>query len=268
MRKALLAVLLMAFAASALFAGEPVRRVQEELRKRNLFFGDVDGKISPELIGAVRVYQARKGFAPNGEIDQVTCRSLGVDDIGNTGARAVSSRTDWPDVPVLRSDAARQLPPEDRAVLEKQAAANVDASSSPEITAAVPNESEDLDEKRVTKFVDEYLRAAATNDLAAQTRFYGDQVAYFDHGVVEKKFIEMDTARYLRRWPERQYQLTAPVKVAAGAKKSETVVEFPIFFHVRSKTRAATGKTRNMWTIRSEGEALKIVAIREEHLHE
>ena len=37
-------------------ADETVRQVQEELRKRNLYFGNIDGQTSPVLVDALKRY--------------------------------------------------------------------------------------------------------------------------------------------------------------------------------------------------------------------
>ncbi|MFN2622083.1 MAG: peptidoglycan-binding domain-containing protein [Chthoniobacterales bacterium] len=63
---------------SDVFANDQVRRVQEELRKRHLFYGEITGEISPPLTAAVGRYQERKGFARTGFIDLDICISLGI----------------------------------------------------------------------------------------------------------------------------------------------------------------------------------------------
>jgi len=63
---------------SDVFANDQVRRVQEELRKRHLFYGEITGEISPALTAAIGRYQERKGFARTGFIDLDTCISLGI----------------------------------------------------------------------------------------------------------------------------------------------------------------------------------------------
>ncbi|HEY5037181.1 MAG TPA: peptidoglycan-binding domain-containing protein [Chthoniobacterales bacterium] len=265
LRKALPALLLVAVTAGHCQANDSIRRAQEELRRRNLFFGDVDGKPSPELTAAVRVYQSHKGFEPTGQLDQVTARSL---DIETTHGSANEPAAKWPDVPVLKSDAARELPPQKQAEMEKAAVTNINASPTPEIPAEAPSGPQNLDPAIVTNFVKDYLRDNERNDLETQLKYYAYPVDYFTHGEVGEKFVARDNRNYMQRWPDRQYTLTAPVKFAAGPRGGETVVEFPIAFHVRNKTREVAGKTRNYWTIRPEDGALKIIAIREEHLHE
>ena len=61
------------------FGSEHVRRVQEELRKRHLFYHQLDGNYTPALSHALKRYQAKKGFEPTGIIDSQTAGSLGVD---------------------------------------------------------------------------------------------------------------------------------------------------------------------------------------------
>lgn len=61
-----------------IFADEQVRRVQEELRKRHLFYADANGEKSAALSLALKRYQEKKGFSATGVIDSVTLASLGI----------------------------------------------------------------------------------------------------------------------------------------------------------------------------------------------
>ena len=72
------ATLAFVFASPLLHAQDEVRSVQEELRRRSLYFGNVDGRESAELAEATRRYQRRKGFTPTGKPDRDTLRSLGL----------------------------------------------------------------------------------------------------------------------------------------------------------------------------------------------
>ena len=63
---------------SEVVADEQVRRVQQELRKRHLFYADPNGQKGPALTVALKYYQAKKGFAPSGVIDPITLASLGI----------------------------------------------------------------------------------------------------------------------------------------------------------------------------------------------
>src|SRR3954471_14771760 len=74
----LLSMVLQLCLIEAILADEQVRRVQEELRKRHLFYGDTTGEISPALTSAISRYQQRKGFCLTGRLDPETSLSLGV----------------------------------------------------------------------------------------------------------------------------------------------------------------------------------------------
>jgi peptidoglycan hydrolase-like protein with peptidoglycan-binding domain len=265
MANCLPAFIVFALGIASMLADERIRHVQEELRKRNLYFGDVDGHTSPELLGAIRGYQARKGFEATGELDEVTSRSLNMTVVATAGvAKPAASR--WPDLPVLKSDAARDLPEPQRFALEKKSAGEIEPSPTP--PSEPPSASQDLEPARVQRFVEDYLRDGESSDVQAQLKYYAFPVEYFDHGSVEMPFVERDTRNYVKRWPERKYMLTAPVTFAASGREGETIVQFPIAFSVSNKTHHVTGKTRNFWTVKPEGDDLKIVAVREERIRE
>jgi peptidoglycan hydrolase-like protein with peptidoglycan-binding domain len=246
--------------AASLRADEKIRQAQEELRKRNLYFGNVDGQESAELASALKRYQTRKGFAVTGSVDNETATSLHIQ------PPLASEGVVLPDVPVLRSDAARELSGPQRVALEKAADENPDPSATPLSPAEPPAPGQDLTPARVTKLVEDYLRDAETDDVAAQTNYFAYPLTYFDHGQVNREFVLKDVGYYLKNWPQRKYTLHQPVSFFASGNESETLVEFVIAYDVRNKKRTASGRTRNRWTLRPEGGELKIVAIREERL--
>jgi hypothetical protein len=264
MRRTLLFILAFATIGSQTWADEPTRCVQEELRKRNLYFGDIDGRKTIELTGALKRYQARKNLEVTGEIDQETANSLNVP--GAVTPKAATQQ--WPELPVLKSDAARDLPEPERLALEQKAEQGLDATASPAAPAESPSNAQNLTPERVTKLVEDYLRDAEGDDVDLQVRYYSSRVNYFDHGNVGREFVTRDTRNYVKRWPKRKYLLTAPVTFAAG-KDDETNVQFSIAFTVKNEKQNVTGRTRNYWTIKPEkGDDLKIVTIREERFRE
>ncbi len=264
-RRTLLILLLLATAGLAR-ADERVRQVQEELRRRNLYFGDIDGQQTPELSNALRRYQARKGFAVTGAIDDATATSLDVQPVNATAASA--AMPPLPDVPVLRSDSARQLSEGERVAIEKQAEANLDAAQTPPPPAEAPTPSNDITPDRVREYVEQYLRDGETQDVSAQVKYFDYPVEYFDHGAVDADFVQKDVANYVKRWPDRHYTLLAPPKIVAAPEADEAQVQFPISFDVRNPKHAAKGRTNNFWTLRQDGNELKIVAIREQRLRD
>jgi hypothetical protein len=177
-----------------------------------------------------------------------------------------------PDMPVLRSDIESALPESQRLALQKEAEEKPDLTPSPSPPAESPAPGQDLTPDRVNKFVQDYLRDAETDNVPAQVKYYAFPVRYFDHGTVAEQFVSKDTSNYVKRWPERKYTLTEPVKFFASGKEGETEVEFTIAFELRSGARTtknrAVGRTKNWWTIHGNGDELKIVAIREARVRE
>ena len=247
-------------------ADETVRQVQEELRKRNLYFGNIDGQTSPVLVDALKRYQTRKGFTVTGTVDADTATSLHIQ------ATTVAATATLPDMPVLKSDIESALPESQRLALQKEAEEKPDLTPSPPPPAESPEPGQDLTPDRVNKFVQDYLRDAETDNVAAQVKYYAFPVHYFDHGTVPQQFVSQDTSNYVKRWPERKYTLTGPVNFFAAGKEGETAVEFTIAFELRNVARTAknraVGKTKNWWTIQAQGNNLKIVAIREARVRE
>ena len=252
--------LLLVLAATTGFADEQVRQVQEELRKRNLFFGDVDGQTSADLANALKRYQARKGFVVTGAISDETATSL------NVQSSAAPAR--WPDIPVLKSDSAPNLPEPQKIALQQLAEADPDPVPTPVPPGEQPSAAQDITPDRMTRLVEQYLRDSESNDIDSQKRYFAYPVTYFDHGVVGGAFVEKDVANYLKRWPERKYVLTEPVNFRASGKEGETDVEFLIQFTVRNRKYSVSGQTKNFWTIRPEGDDLKIISIREQRFRE
>jgi hypothetical protein len=253
-------------APDTLRADETVRQVQEELRKRNLYFGNIDGQESPELARALKRYQKRKGFAVTGDVDEKTATSLHVQ------TTTVASATVLPDGTVLKSDVASALPESQRLALQREAEEKVDLDPPPPPPAESPGPGQDANPERVNKLVQDYLRDGETQDVAAQVRYFSFPVQYFDHGSVSEEFVARDTRKYVERWPERKYSLSGPVSFFASDSEGETNIEFTISFELESKGRKnknrAVGRTRNWWTVRDEGGDLKIVAIREQRIRE
>ena len=253
-------------APETLRADETVRQVQEELRKRNLYFGNIDGQNSPELTGALKRYQKRKGFAVTGNVDEETATSLHVQ------TAAIASPAALPDGPVLKSDTASALPASQRLALQREAEEKPDLTPSPAPPAESPGLGQDVNPERITRLVQDYLRDGETPDIAAQVRYFAFPVQYFDHGTVHENFVANDTRNYVKRWPERKYSLVEPVTFYASGQEGETNIEFTIAFELQNKARKnknrAFGRTKNWWTVRAEGDDLKIVAIREQRLRE
>ena len=258
-------VLLISFPSLAR-ADDTIRQVQEELRKRNLYFGNIDGQTNANLANALKRYQARKGFPVTGTVDRDTATSLHI------RIATVAAAEILPDVPVLKSDTASALPESQQLALQREAEEKPDLTPTPPPPAESPAPGQDLTPDQVNKFVQDYLRDAETPDVARQVNYYAFPVRYFDHGSVSQEFVTRDTSNYVKRWPERKYTLASPVTFFAADNDKETNIEFTIAFTLKSSARStrnkAAGRTRNWWTLQRNSNELKIVAIKEARIRE
>lgn len=239
---------------------EETRRVQEELRKRNIFFGDIDGRKTNELSGALRRYQEHKGFAPTGEMDAPTLQSLGLETEPETAAQH-QQQSAWPDTTVLKSDSRKE--------------ANAGGENSPPPIAELDenarrekseNGAGHFAPERVREFIESYLRNCETNDLAAEMSFYAEPLDYFDQGIVDRRFVEEDVKRYYKRWPERKYVLLSITQEPVPGRTDEALVKFRIDFTVKNETHTVHGQTDNFFKIKPADSSYKITSLREQRV--
>lgn len=273
--RAALALLLAGGTAPA-HGDEVTRRVQEELRRRQIYFGEIDGLLSQEVAKALRRFQKRKGHPATGTIDDATRASLG---IAPERPEPAEKEPSLPDVPVLKSDAARALSEADRGFLEKLEGSEPPPIAEPPeedfaIPPAPPRPAEppaptagraaaDAPDEQgaALAFIRAYLAAAARDDIKAEMAFYGDRIAYFDHGVVGRAFIEKDVRNYRARWPQRKYEPLA-MHAAPGEAPGEVEVRFTLRYEVQG-ARLVPGRTKNVFRVRRTDEGLKLIAMRE-----
>jgi hypothetical protein len=248
-------------------ADEPTRCAQEELRRRHFYFGDINGLTSAELKAAIKSYQERKGLDPTGEITDETAASL---NIPRPAVAASHVANQWPDVPVLRSDIGGAGSIKVDAAADPTPPASGDrVVESPAVPADSPPALKGFTHEQVAGLVQAYLRDAATDDVEAQVDYYQFPVEYFDHGALDRAAVTRDTRNYVKRWPQRKYMMTEPVRVTASNKEGEAFVQFVIAFTVTNIKSNVSGRTRNFWTVaRQPNGGLKIIAIREERLHD
>jgi hypothetical protein len=229
---------------------EVVRQVQEELRRRHLFFNEIDGRNTPDVAIALRKYQERQGFPASGLADEMTLRSLGIE---NEPAPPADSGAELlPDVPVLRSDSA---PP----------AATTRANlPPPPVTSARVRP---IAKAEAAEFVRRYLSACESPNVHDELGMYADRVDYFDHGVVDRQYVQNELAVYDQRWPRRSYKLTTGLRLNKTGEA--TAAKFAVAFQVASlaSNRKASGKIEQTFGLarRADGN-LEIISIREERV--
>ncbi len=223
-------------------ADEETRQVQEELRKRHLFFRDIDGKPSAEYALAIKRYQQRMGFAQSGVADAFTLYSLGIGE----PAPPAEGVTNLPDVPVLKSDASV---PETK-------------STRP----AVPTKEENagsVAREEIRGFLRRYFDACASPNPDDELAFYAERVEYYDHGPVERSYIRNELAVYDQRWPTRKYTVGDSLRVTHNGNNTvaRTRVSFEVANHERN--RDAKGRIDTTFNLAKHGDSLQIVSVKE-----
>jgi hypothetical protein len=273
----LVLVIPLCFASAKVFADEQTRRIQEELRRRSIYFVEIDGKFTEEISRALKAYQKRKGFPVTGEADADTLAALNI-------AKAPATDPRWPEMPVLKSDVARRIREEERKLVEElnpiaeppdpaDAILAEEADLKPgTVSVAAPAEKgsaetgKAMSREQAEQFVQEYLDACESNDLAREMAFYADEVRYFDHGPVNTAFIEQDVSAFYKRWPKRSYHLYNLEVVKS--LPAETFVKFRIGFQYRGVGHRVAGKTENVFAIQHAGGRPKFIAMREQRLRD
>jgi len=223
-------------------ADEETRQVQEELRKRHLFFRVIDGRPSLDYAIALKRYQQRQGFAASGVADEMTLYSLGIGE----PAPPAEGGTNLPDVPVLKSDAALpELRPQPAPVPTSQ------------------NNARDATKPEIHDFLRRYFEACQSPNPQDELGFYAERVEYFDHGAVNKSYIQNELAVYHQRWPDRKYTLGDSLRVVKV--QNNTVAKLRVAFQVLNpgQDRHANGRTDNTFSLARRGDSLEIVSVKE-----
>jgi hypothetical protein len=242
-KKALLFFLFFALTLwSSALADEETRQVQEELRKRHLFFRDIDGRPSPEFSMALKRYQQRKGFAQTGVADDVTLYSLG---IGEPLPPAEGAQN-LPDVPVLKSDTALHEP-----------------RPAPPLVPTKAENAGNVAKDEIRSFLRRYFDACQSQNPDDELAFYAERVEYFDHGAVDKPYIRNELTVYDQRWPSRKYTLGDSLRVVRSG--NNTIAKIRVAFEVGNTehNRRANGRADDTFNLAKRGDSLEIVSIKE-----
>ncbi|HEV7868510.1 MAG TPA: peptidoglycan-binding domain-containing protein [Chthoniobacteraceae bacterium] len=275
-------------------ADEQVRAVQEELRRRSIYNGDIDGRRSPELGEALKRYQKRKGFSETGQEDPDTLRSLAL--VPRSPNDPPPKEISWPAETVLKSDekidVAQEaaalaeetgIAPESVALGETQVVAGRKTRSakrqpSRRVTAASKGKrsrplaqtaargTQMIDERELRSFIEGYIRALRDDDLQEELRFYSDRVNYFANGEVDRRLVERTLRAYYKRWPKRRYSLLEGLRYAFDPARAQIVVTFNVSFSLKNDRQAVKGQTENRLFINAATADPRIVAIEERRI--
>jgi len=107
---------------------------------------------------------------------------------------------------------------------------------------------------------------AQATDAQAMRRFYADTIAYYQRGEQSWRVVAADKAAYLRRWPQRSYQLDGvQLLSAADGAPSDDAVQVALNFHWRVERdgRWFRGQSVTVLALRRVGGELRVVMERE-----
>lgn len=236
--------------ASVARGDEITRQVQEELRQRHLYFNEIDGRSSPELQNALRRYQERQGFAATGQADAATLRSLGIE--AEPAPPAEGDAMVLPDIPVLRSDEAVRI-----ATVRSQVAPA--ANTAPKASTVTRAEA--------SEFVKRWLIAIQSPNVHDELGFYAERVDYYDHGVVDRQYVQNELAAYDQHWPRRSYKLAGPVRLRHNGNR--IMASFRLAYQVVNgpRNRSANGRIdQTLGLNRRPDGNLELVSLREQRV--
>lgn len=282
--------------AQLLLGDELVRGTQEELRRRNLYFGDIDGRESHELSEALKRYQARKGFASTGTANKETARSLGL--VPREPGEAPPTPMTWPEEPVLKSDehlnvqseavhlaastgvasasllgsvresaapARRASGRRNAALASNQAGAVAPAGGSrPGHRGALPPQR--LDPANLHPLVAGYFHSVSGHRFEEELHFYADRVNYFNAGPIDRRIIESSLHKYYHRWPTHDYALAGPVRYERIPARAQVAVTCPVRFTLKRGSTVVKGTTLTRLVFDAATADPRIVSIQERRL--
>jgi hypothetical protein len=269
-------------------AQDDVRSVQEELRRRGLYFGDVNGRESAELQEATKRYQKRKGFTATGKPDRETLKSLGL--VPRSPNEPAPQELTWPAETILPSDekidpvaVAKSLSEETgiapAAVAPKNSAQRRAASArtrtpdpnAPATMAVLDKNrrptSPNIPPEGLSRFVSDYFAAMGSNDIKRQLKFYADNVDYYRNGRIDRRIVEQTLRRYQARWPNRRYTMGSSIRYSPINARGEIVMTFPVSFTLKDGRRTVKGSTDNRLAISAATLDPRIASISEQRIH-
>ncbi|MBA3883304.1 MAG: peptidoglycan-binding protein, partial [Chthoniobacterales bacterium] len=268
MKRFLLPVLLIGICGIAtLFGDDNVRAAQERLKEGGFYFGEANGDYNSETAAAVSRYQIRNGLPITGQLDAETAKALGVTSPTEVPLNSAGSDT-WrrlrkADQQFLKKLNSGQIPP-------PAAASDVNAAARPTVqpgdAAQPPRPSPSagaeastfvLSRERLRDYVAAFVLAGLDPHVGAELEFFGDEVNYFDSGVIGRDQIRGDLRRYGQQWPQRRFWLAGEVDVQPQTD-SRIRVTFPLQFDLRNGSQHSSGKVQKTLLLELTGEDLRI----------
>ncbi len=138
-------------------------------------------------------------------------------------------------------------------LVQAATAAQMDPDTGKPISAAT--------EQKVRAFLDRFIDADKTP--SEQVALFADTVEYYNHGIVGKMHILHDVERYVRHWPQRDFQLAQIIYISTDPESDRVFVAYTIDFEVANRTRALSGRASYGAVIGDLDTAPKVESIKE-----
>ena len=253
-------------------ADENTRALQTKLKEGGFYFGEVNGTFGTDTSAALTRYQIRNGLPISGQLDAATAKSLGI----TASAPAAKSP------PGANAETWRQLRKTDQQFLTEmnsrkpEPAANrasrkapppaqppAPAPAAPE-TGATPYASTfTLSRERLRDYIAAFVLAGLDPEIGAELEFFGNQVRYYDSGLIGREKIRQDLQTYANRWPSRRFWLAGEVQVEPPRADGLLRVTFPLRYDLRNGAKRKSGTVRKTLELQVQGEDLEIVGVNE-----
>gem|GEM_PF-805148 len=129
-------------------------------------------------------------------------------------------------------------------------------------TAPAADSAAGISTERLRDYVAAFVLAGLDKNVAAETEFFADRVAYYDQGIMDRDKIREDLKRYDERWPERHFWVAGTINIEPQ-NDGRVQVTFPLGFKLRNGNRLMTGKVDKMLLLEPAGDDLQIVSVNE-----
>ncbi len=96
------------------------------------------------------------------------------------------------------------------------------------------------DEAAVKRFVLDYIRTIASDDVSTQERFFAQRVNFYGEGVLPLQRVQASNERYRREWPSRDWQPQGEPEILHASSKQYEVLQ-PFTWKVSNGTKHAEG---------------------------
>ncbi len=120
-----------------------------------------------------------------------------------------------------------------------------------------------LSRERLRDYIAAFVLAGLDPQIGAELEFFGDQVRYYDSGLIGREKIRRDLQTYANRWPNRRFWLAGEVQIEPPRPDGLLRVTFPLRYELRNGAKQKSGTVRKTLELQVQGEDLEIVGVNE-----